>query len=307
MNGFDKWLLLAAACLLGGCGAVRTQQSRPAVYSLHSERHAGALTAEQEAWLEELCPFGAPVPGAYYAQEPLTLVVRSGYAILHNDAAKTPVWVCERVTNADVHGPLRGRDTWRTEPELCNGKYTAKTCARGAVDGDYTRSGYDRGHLAPNRNQRSDTQRKQETFYFSNAAPQVAARFNQSIWKAFEEELTLWVAGLETFWTITGVMYHDEEEEDPATADGVVLIEAIGTGAVQVPTHFYKIVVWESDQGLHSMAVVMKNQPYAGDDSFRNHRKSIDWLEERMDVDFMPELEPADADALETVIGTPFQ
>lgn len=298
MVGWKLWPIVAV--LLGACGGgTRTFHLVPVPATQRVELQASALTAEQEVWLAELCPFGAPELGAFYRNEPRTLIVRQGYALMHSDLAKTPVWVCERVRPEDAHGPLTGRDDWHPDPVLCTSRVR---CSRGAVDSDYRGSGYDRGHLAPNMNQKADAQRKAETFYFSNAAPQVGARFNQGTWQELELTLHAWSAGRGAFWTITGVMYYDEAEEDPATADGFVEVEAIGAGAVYVPTHFYKIVVWEEAGTLHSFVIVMANRRYDDRQAWRRpeHVKTIRWLEERLAVNFLPHLEPGVADDLET-------
>lgn len=298
-------LSVVALLLLVGCGGTRTYHLIPVPMTQRVALQSSALTADQELWLAELCPFGTPEMGPYYQQEPLTLIVREGYAIMHSDRAKTPVWVCERVRHEDSHGPLRGRDRWNPDPVLCSGR---SRCERGAVDSDYRGTDYDRGHLAPNLNQRLSSERKRETFYFSNAAPQVGRKFNQSTWQALEMELAGWTAKLGDFWTITGVLYYDEREDDPNTATGFIEVKAIGAGSVFVPTHFYKVVVWQGGDGIEGFALVMENRPYASRDAYRDaaHHRPIRWLEERLGVNFMPLLEPGVADALETGLVRPF-
>jgi endonuclease G len=304
--GFAAFLslaLLATGCAGGG----RSTQLMRAPHTEMVTLQSGELTAEEESLLAGLCPFGAPALGAYYGAEPVTHIVREGYAMAHNDSAKTPVWVCENVLHADVHGGLTGRDSWGPDPVLCP-TGSRQRCMRGAVDNDYKNSGYDRGHLAPNWNQRRSEDRKRETFYFSNAAPQIGRKFNQSVWQDLERDLTTRTASLDRLWTITGVLYYEEEEDAEATADGFLTVEAIGEGGVLVPTHFYKIVVSEDDGETRAFAVVMENRAYGAGESFRDaaNLRSIRWLEERLDVDFMPELEPGEADALELETGQPF-
>lgn len=296
---FSRILPLTGLLVLAACGGTRTYHLVPVPFTQRVALQSGQLTAEQEGWLAELCPSGAPELGSYYNNEPTTLIVRQGHALMHSDQAKTPIWVCERVTEDDAHGALTGRDSWRADPVLCP---SSTQCSRGAVDNDYKGSGYDRGHLAPNMNQKADAQRKAETFTFSNAAPQVGARFNQSTWQDLELRLHAWVAERGPFWTITGVMYWDEAEEDAGSADGFVEVEAIGEGAVYVPTHFYKIVVWEEAGALHSFAIVMPNVEHNSREAWRRpeHIKTIRWLEERLAVNFLPHLEPGVADDLET-------
>lgn len=299
--------LLLGALFLAGCASTQPSgQLIPAVYSTIERQQSDELTVEQRARLAQLCPFGAPERMDYYAREPVTRIVRDGYAMDHNDRYKTPLWVCELVTNEDANGPLTGRSPWQPDPVLCpNGP--RRPCERGALDADYTGSGYDRGHLAPNLNQRLDTQRKDETFFFSNAAPQIGKGFNQSVWKNFEEEIARWVQDLGRLWTITGVLYHDEKEDDPQTATGTVYVNTIGAGNVYVPTHFYKVVVWEEDGEYAAFAVVMENERYPAKTSFRSFLKPIRWIEQRLNVDFMPDLEPIDADAIEFGVGRPYR
>ena len=60
---------------------------------------------------------------------------------------------------------------------------------------------------------------------------------------------------------ITGGFFYDPAEDDPSTADGVVIFEQIGDGAVAVPTHVFKIVVGEGDGGaLKAIALVAENK-----------------------------------------------
>lgn len=301
-----RWLVVWTFVVAGCGGGVRSYHTTPVPYSARVELQAADLTVEQEQWLGELCPSGKPTLSQFYAREPITVIVREGYAIGHNDRTKTPIWVCERIRHEDVHGGLTGRDSWAPDPILCS---LASRCDRGAIDADYRNSGYDRGHLAPNMNQRRDAARKRETFYFSNAAPQVGRRFNSTVWQRLESDITTWTADLPELWTITGVLYYDEREEDVRTARGYVNVETIGRGSVFVPTHFYKIVVWRAAEGLQAFAVVMENRDYGSAESYRDQHniKPIRWLEERLGVDFMPNLSPAEADRVETSKGRPFR
>jgi len=53
----------------------------------------------------------------------------------------------------------------------------------------------------------------------------------------------------------------------------------------------------------------MENRKYESLVNFREvaFRRSIRWIEQRLDVDFMPTLEPLDADALEGPVREPFR
>ena len=51
-------VLAGIVCLLTACGtlSVQTTQNRAAAYTALTTRQAGQLTAQQEAWLADLCP-----------------------------------------------------------------------------------------------------------------------------------------------------------------------------------------------------------------------------------------------------------
>ncbi len=249
-----------------------------------------------------LCPFGVPVMGDSWQDLQLTFIVRDGYWLMHDDALKTPIWICEELLHADVHGPLSGRENWCADPELCGASICNPShCDRGSVNRDYVGSGFDRGHLAPDMNQRGDRDRKRETFYFSNAAPQVGRNFNQSTWQFFETEMTVHMCVPDRFWTITGLLHLDE---NGMNRSGEVPI--IG-GGVAIPSHYFKIVAWLFEDTVDGFVSVMANREYSRDESYRDFIKPIDWLEAVMDIQFLPELPAEFAEILKAEPGVPFE
>lgn len=246
-----------------------------------------------------LCPFGLPEMGASWEGVPLTLIQRGGYWTKHDDQLKTPVWVCEELRFEDVHGPLSGRDNWCADPELCGPACNPAQCERGAANRDYTGSGFDRGHLAPNMNQRGDALRKRETFYFSNAAPQVGRGFNQSTWAHFETEMTVHMCVPDRFWTITGLLHLDESGQNRAGERPIV-----GNG-VAVPSHYFKIVVWQAADTVDGFVSVMQNRDHERSESYRDFIEPIEWLETMIDIRFMPKLPESHAEALKVEAGQP--
>ena len=83
---------------------------------------------------------------AYY-----DLVVRDLYALSSNDATKLADWVGYRLTVSEVAGEAESRDlerAWRMDPWL-DAAETLDPDPPGPGGDPYTRSGYQRGHLAP--------------------------------------------------------------------------------------------------------------------------------------------------------------
>jgi DNA/RNA endonuclease G (NUC1) len=100
---------------------------------------------------------------------------------------------------------------------------------------------------------------------------------------------------------ITGPLFYDEPEDDKRTADGVVQHDVIGDG-VAVPTHFYKIIEWQDQNGKwQATGVVMKNQktPFKKPYVFNEYVKSISWIEEHTGLNFNPDLPGNETDSVE--------
>jgi endonuclease G, mitochondrial len=121
---------------------------------------------------------------------------------------------------------------------------------------DYTRSGYDRGHLVASANQRETELQNSETFLLSNMSPQ-KPKFNRQIWRQLEgkvRELDANPKILETY-VICGPLF-----------DFPRAVESIGTDdpndvSIPVPHAYFKSVLTENDRGaLHMWSFVLANE-----------------------------------------------
>lgn len=327
MGSFSKLMMLSGravgVCMLGlatavggigltGCSGTGGSLSRRSVdgWAVGVGEVAGGVfraeagfSPEELSRIEDNCPFGLPVKEAsWLAEFPTHYVCRGGYVLEHNSIDKIPLWVCERVTAGEITGNAKRRNVFKADPLLPAGE-------RAELE-DYKGSGYDRGHMAPAGNQAASQGLKDETFYLSNMSPQVGQGFNQNIWATLEDLSREWVsASGGSEWIITGGFFHDEAEENAATADGMIEYYVIGPGAVAVPTHFYKIVVSEAPGGtgvFRAVAFVMENRKHssAEEGDLAQFIRPIDWVEQRTGLNFMPELDPLQEQQLEGTAGT---
>ena len=159
--------LLAALCLAGATRAQNTDAG------FTPGPHNDPNTCS-DLWKK----VGLPV----YAreQERDTIVVcHTRYVLSHNNANKTPDWVLEHLTRAQVSGTnKRPKVKFKPDPYVPPDKR--------AVDSDYTNSKFDRGHQAPSEDFNENRQWMIESFILSNVVPQVGVGFNQGIWKSLE-------------------------------------------------------------------------------------------------------------------------
>nr|CAD7457962.1 unnamed protein product [Timema tahoe] len=123
---------------------------------------------------------------------------------------------------------------------------------------DYKGSGFDRGHLAAAGNHRLNQRHVDQTFLLSNMAPQVGRGFNRDSWNTLEKHVRKLTKKYINVYVCTGPLYLPRKEADGKT---YVKYQVIGASNVAVPTHFFKVVVGETDsKELEMEAYVMPNQ-----------------------------------------------
>ncbi len=198
--------------------------------------------------------------------ERLSAMVRAlcfeGFATLHSGIARTPLWSASHLTKARVRDArtLVRSDSFRPELRLPAGER--------AELADYRRSGFDRGHIAPNGDM-PNPDAQYASFSLANIAPQ-NGEHNRNVWRHIE------IA------TRTLAMQHDEV----FVVTGVAFLgntsERIG-GRVLVPSHFFKAVYIPS---LSAAGVY-----FSPNDSTGSYQIiSLDELAERTGINAMPAL-----------------
>lgn len=183
----------------------------------------------------------------------------SDYVLSYDRRNKTAHWVFEHLTPASIR---RADGVDRAQCEFSEDKSVHPYFR--STNADYKKSGYDRGHLAAAGNHQSHQQHVNDTFFLSNMAPQVGVGFNRNMWNSLERYVRSLVKTSANVYVCTGPLYLPRQEAD---GKRYVRYEVIGTNAVAVPTHFYKVVVYETDGGksLSMEAYVLPNR--AIDDS----------------------------------------
>jgi DNA/RNA endonuclease G (NUC1) len=261
--------------------------ARPAVYSRY-ERNRVTTSYEKEC-IKWNCKFGLPKRRDTAPLGPSRLVFRKGYVLEHSSELRIPYWVCERLSYDDLTGRINGRlkpEPFQPDPELVRWPR--------ALLKDYRKSGFDRGHMSPDKNRSQSKQSKAETYFLSNMVPQAGKRFNSSIWLSLEDKVREWAKVRKDCWIVSGVLMFDPKEEDPSKANGVVQYFTIGDNAVGVPTHLFKIVLakkpGQRGENYEALAFVFENRFYDKKTPLEDYLFSIAYIEERAGFDFFPEL-----------------
>eukprot|EP01031_Cornospumella_fuschlensis_P008743 gene8743-10766_t len=146
---------------------------------------------------------GAPQMAAGAAGA-VRVLKNAGYVVGYSDPLGNPLWAAYRLRDEDWQEPAPRPDEFRADP---------RTAAR-IEPADYTRSGYDRGHLAPNFGiaTRFGRQAQEETFLMSNISPQKHA-LNAGPWKALEQRIaTNYPGRFGEVWVLAGPVFPAQPE-----------------------------------------------------------------------------------------------
>ncbi|ATC64548.1 endonuclease [Nibricoccus aquaticus] len=215
--------------------------------------------------------YGGALPGSQ--RKVVRVLANEGYVVGYSEALGNPLWAAYRSFDVkSLDAPKR--------PE--NFRVDERTVAR-VEPGDYSRSGYDRGHLAPNYAiaTRYGRVAQEETFLMSNITPQKHA-LNAGAWRRLEERIaTSYAARFGEVWVMAGPVFGAKLERLARK--------------VAVPEAFFMIVVDESEGRVRAQAFLFPQEAEEGDE-LGKYLVSIDEIEARTGLDFLSVL-PDEAEA----------
>lgn len=206
-----------------------------------------------------------------------TLLDRGELVVSYDTRRNAANWVAWQLTATDL-GSAKRTSSFHADPALPRGVYVVH-------DGDYVRSGFDRGHLCPSADRTSSPEANRATFSFVNVHPQ-RHELNAGPWEKLETyERELARRGHDLF-VVAGGLF------DPSPAR--IGKRARAEERVAVPRASYKIiVVLERGQGAadvsadtRSIAVIMPNQSDLPSPDYRAYLTSIDAIEQESGYDF---------------------
>ncbi|XP_052091319.1 endonuclease G, mitochondrial-like [Mytilus californianus] len=146
-----------------------------------------------------------------------------------------------------------------------------------ATNSDFKNSGYDRGHLAAAANHRHAQKAMDQTFTLSNVSPQVGDGFNRDAWNDLEKYVRAKARQNRNLYCCTGPLYLPRREKDGKV---YVKYEVIGKNNVAVPTHFFKVLLIENNQGQYElMPFVLPNQPLPKDVKLKKYLVPLESIE----------------------------
>lgn len=207
------------------------------------------------------------------------------YTLCYDTAYRQAAWVAYLLTRAEVN-----RKGAERQNSFCSDPIVLQRGWPTARDRDYTRSGYDRGHLLPSADRDDSPQENRATFYLSNVSPQCPA-LNRQIWRLLEEQVRRWAKQYDSLYVVTG----------PVLASGLPRIK----GGVGVPRRYYKaLLVWQHGR-YHAIAFLLPNQEKISG-KFGDYALSVNDLEQIIGYDLFWRLPDQIEERVESEIDTSF-
>ena len=195
-----------------------------------------------------------------------TIIDRIGYSLGYIEYHEQPAWVIYRMTakEATTKAAKRGND-FREDKEIPTGSATLA---------DYSRTKYDRGHLAPAADMAFSIKTMSESFYMSNMSPQ-AAQFNRGIWKNLEEQVRQFAIEEKDIYVVTGPILPKEKTI------------TIGANKVTVPDYYYK-VVYDLTPPQKMIGFILPNK--GSNKPLQDFAVTVDTVEEKTNLNFFSTL-----------------
>jgi len=198
--------------------------------------------------------------------------------VYFNRSLRIPVCVAYELTStmvtmADSPGAEKRR----------NHKFYGDPNVAGSPDwGDYRKSGYTRGHMAPAMDMRWDRQAMAECFLMTNICPQDKS-LNEGGWNRLEEKAREWARRDSALIIAAGpIIEHD-------------LLRT--RGGVAMPRRFYKVILAHHARPLRAIAFIYPNSTSNG--PLRQYAVSVDSVERLTGIDFFGALPDDQEDRLE--------
>lgn len=218
--------------------------------------------------LPEQLVFGIPGPSDLRLD-------RKGFSLGYDHTTRQAVWVCYILTAEQMTGPrVRRAGKFQADPAV---RY------RPVKPRDYTRTGYDRGHLAAAADMAYSKETMTHSFYMTNISPQLPG-CNRGIWKRLETHVREWAEREGKICVVTG----------PVFASGASA--QMGTSGIPVPVAFYK-VIYDMTPPEKMIGFIVPNAP--SKKNVRAFAVTVDAVENAVGLDFFSELDDKEEDRLE--------
>lgn len=196
-----------------------------------------------------------------------------GFILSFNPENRTPNWVSWELLGSETSGLESRSNKFWCDPDIKNCPSTS----------DYTRSGYDRGHICPAADQKWSARAMSDCFSLANICPQNHS-LNSGAWNSLEQKARIWAERDSAIVIVSGPIYLPSDKE------------RIGQAGVRVPSAFFKVFLAPYLASPRGIGFIYPNMSSPGNMSL--YATPIDEVEKQTGFDFFAAL----PDSLESIV-----
>lgn len=189
------------------------------------------------------------------------VILHKAYSLVYDEECEQARWVAYILTKHETEGLEERGNKFIEDPYISSG--TANNL-------DYSKSGYDRGHLAPAADMKWSEIAMKESFFYSNMSPQKPS-FNRGIWKKLEEKVREWAIANDSILIVTGPILHSN-------------LKKIGINEVCVPEFYFKVVFDYKKEKSKGIGFILPNE--SSSNPLIDFARTIDEVEKLTGLDF---------------------
>ena len=194
------------------------------------------------------------------------VIDRRGFAVGFSNKHRQPLWVIYKLTAEEL----------QTEPHKRSNRFKHDPLIpRSAYPKEYTRSGFDRGYLAPAADMAFSKQTMLDSFLMSNMSPQLPG-FNRGVWKRLEELVSAIALKEKEIYVVTGAIFPPASEA-----------KHLPSGSITIPQAFYK-VIYDLTPPQKMIGFIIPHR--SSDQPLQVFTVSVDEVEKQTGLDFFSKL-----------------
>ena len=201
-----------------------------------------------------------------------------GFTVDFNQENKTPNYVAWILHRHETEGASARSNKFWTDTEIEGCPETR----------DYTRSGYDRGHMCPAGEQKWSETAMHHSFVMANICSQ-KHELNTGAWKTLEDKERMWAKRDSALVIVAGPIYDSSDSE------------TIGKNKVRVPSAFFKVLLAPYAEPMRAIGFVYPNMKCEG--NMQAYSMSVDDVEKMTGMDFFSALPDDIEDKVESTVS----
>ena len=166
------------------------------------------------------------------------IVEYDGFTVSYNHTTLVPDWVAYQLTAAELEPVYTGKSSRFSRDPNLKGRQASRE--------DYSKSGWDKGHMATKADLRWSEAAYWQSHYFTNVCPQNHA-LNGKDWLKLEEGVRRWAKAYGDIYIVCGPIFRSAD------------YRTIGEARVAIPDAFFKALLVANDKAQEAIAFVFEN------------------------------------------------